>query len=242
MFLGPAALAEMAVDGGGLAGGLPHRRPWTHVPAFPVILVGHDVVVLHRVEDFRPVQSGEVAEVWVLLDPHGSSGDVHQAMEADLSQLEHLEYHQSVVEEEVAASDDSQVGEKLVEALQPINSKEQKVIGDHDQFREAEASEILRLGPEHEQDLQVAFDNGAVLKGLKVGCIVPDVLAWTNWKESKCRRVKKITLIAQTLFEHKHSSQRFSVLDRRDSVSDVAGRGPFCKNTDAVVRCGLTEG
>lgn len=140
----------MAVDGGGLAGGLPDRCPWTHVPALPVVLVGHDVVVLHRVEDFGPVQSGEIAEIWVLLDPHGSSGDVHQAMEADLSQLEHLEYHQSVVEEEVAASDHGQVGEKVAEALQPINPKEQKVIGDHDQFREAEASEILRLGSEHE--------------------------------------------------------------------------------------------
>lgn len=185
MLLSPAALAEMAVDGGGLAGGLPHRRPWTHVPALPVVLVGHDVVVLHRVEDFRPVQSRQIAEVWVLLDPYGSPGDVHQAMEADLSQLEHLEYHQGVVEEEVAASDHGQVGEKVAEALQPINPKEQKVIGDHDQFREAEASEILRLGPEHEQDLQVAFDNGAVLQGLQIGRIVPDVLAWTNWNESK---------------------------------------------------------
>ena len=185
MILGPAALAEMAVDGGGLAGGLPDRRPWTHVPALPVVLVGHDVVVLHRVEDFRPVQSGKIAEVRVLLNPHGSSGDVHQAMEADLSQLEHLKNHQSVVEKKVAASDHGQVGEKVAEALQPINPKEQKVIGDHDQFRVAEASEILRLCPEHEQDLQVAFDNGAVLKGLQVGRIVPDVLAWTNWKERK---------------------------------------------------------
>lgn len=148
--LSPAALAEMAVDGGGLAGGLPHRRPWAHVPALPVVLVGHDVVVLHRVEDFGPVQGGEVAEVRVLLDPDGSSGDVHQAVEADLSQLEHLEYHQSVVEEEVGASDHGQAGEKVAEALQAINPKEQKVIGDHDQLGKAEASEILRLGPEHE--------------------------------------------------------------------------------------------
>lgn len=71
-------------------------------------------------------------------------------MEADLSQLEHLEYHQSVVEEEVAASDHGEVREKVAEALQPINPKEQKVIGDHYQFREAEASEILWLGPENE--------------------------------------------------------------------------------------------
>lgn len=123
VFLSPAALAEVAVDSGGLAGGLSHRRPRAHVSALPVVFVGHDVVVLHRVEDLRPVQSGEVAQVWVLLDSYGSSGDVHQAMEADLSQLEHLEYHQSVVEEEVAASDHGEVGEKVAEALQPVNPK-----------------------------------------------------------------------------------------------------------------------
>lgn len=185
VFLGPAALAEVTVDSGGLAGGLSNRSTWTHVSALPVVFVGHDVVVLHRVKDFRPVQSGEVAEVRVLLDPHGSSGDVHQAVEADLSQLEHLEYHQGVVEEEVAAPDHGQVGEKVTEALKPINTKEQKVVGDHDQFGEAEASEILRLGPEHEQDLQMAFDDGAVLEDLQVRRIVADVLAWTNWKERK---------------------------------------------------------
>lgn len=150
VFLSPAALAEVAVDGGGLAGGLSHRRPRTHISTLPVVFVGQYVVVLHRVEDFRPVQSGEVAEVWVLLNPYGPSGDVHQAMEADLSQLEHLKYHQSVVEEEVAASDHGEVREKVAEALQSINPKEQKVIGDHYQFREAEASEILWLGPKNE--------------------------------------------------------------------------------------------
>lgn len=31
----------------------------------------------------------------------------------------------------------------------------------------------------------MAFDNGAVLEGLQVGRIVPDVLAWTNWKDKK---------------------------------------------------------
>lgn len=194
----------MAVDGGGLAGGLPHRRPRTHVPALPVVLVGHDVVVLHRVEDFRPVQGGEVAEVRVLLDPHRPSGDVHQAVEADLSQLQHLEDHQRVVEEEVAASDHRQVGEEVAQALQPVNPKEQQVIGDDHQSGEAEASEILRLGPEHEQDLQVAFDDGAVLQGLQVGRIVPDVLARTNWKERKKKKTQVgLKIRSINTFNHK---------------------------------------
>ncbi len=37
-------------------------------------------------------------------------------MEADLSQLEHLEHHESVVEEQVVTSDHSQVGEEVAEA------------------------------------------------------------------------------------------------------------------------------
>ncbi len=175
----------MSVNGGCLAGGLSDGCPWAHISTLSVILVSHDVVVLHWVQDFGPVQSGEITEIWVLLDPHGSSGDVHQAMEADLSQLEHLEHHESVVEEQVVTSDHCQVGEEVAEALQAVNSKEQQVVGDHYQFGETEASEIFGLGPEHEQDLQVAFDHSAVLKCLQVGHIVPDVLAWTNWKDIK---------------------------------------------------------
>lgn len=148
--LGPAALTEVAVDGGGLAGGLADGRPRAHVPALAVVLVGHDVVVLHRVQDLGPVQGGEIAQVWVLLDPHRPPGDVHQAMEADLSQLQHLEHHQRVVEEQVVASDDGEVGEEVAQGLQAVHSEEQQVVGDHHQFGETEASEILRLGPEHE--------------------------------------------------------------------------------------------
>lgn len=106
MALSPAAFTEVSVDGGGLAGGLSDGHPRTHVSTLSVVLVRHDVVVLHRVKDLGPVQSGEIAEIWVLLNSHGSSGDVHQAVEADLSQLEHLEHHQGVVEEQVVASDD----------------------------------------------------------------------------------------------------------------------------------------
>lgn len=122
--LSPAALAEVPVDGGGMASGLSNGGPWAHVPTLSVILVGHDVVVLYRVQYFGPVQSGQVAEVWVLLDPHSPSGDVHQAMEADLSQLKHFEDHQSVVEEQIVASDYSQVGEEVTEAVHAIHSEQ----------------------------------------------------------------------------------------------------------------------
>lgn len=113
----------MAVDGGGLASGLSNRGPWAHVSALSVVLISHDVVVFDRVQNFGPVQSGQVAEVWVLLNPHSPPGDVHQAVEADLSQLEHFEDHQSVVEEQIVASDHSQVGEEVSEALQAVHSE-----------------------------------------------------------------------------------------------------------------------
>lgn len=178
--LSPAAFAEMPVDGRRRAGGLSDRRPWADIAALSVVFVGHDVVVLHRVEDLRPVQGGQVAEVRVLLDPHGASGDIHQAMEADFSELEHLKYHQGVVEEQVVASDDCQVGEEAAKTLQAVDSEEQQVVGDHSQLGEAQALEVLGFGPKHEQDLQVAFDHSTVLELSQVGRIVANVLARTN--------------------------------------------------------------
>lgn len=115
--VGPAAFTEVPIEGGRLAGGLSDCRPWTHIAALSVILVGHDVVVLHRVQDLGPVQGGEIAEIRVLLNSHSSSGDVHQTVKADLAQLEHLKHNQGIVEEEVVASDDRQVGEEFAKAL-----------------------------------------------------------------------------------------------------------------------------
>lgn len=148
--LRPAAFTEVSVDGCRLTGGLPDGRPWAHVSAFSVVLVGHDVVVFHRVQDLGPVQGGEIAEIGVLLDPHGSSGDVHQALEADLSQLKHLKHHEGVVEEQVVASDDCQVGEEVAETLEAVNPEQQQVVCDHPQLGKTEAPEIFWLGPEHE--------------------------------------------------------------------------------------------
>lgn len=149
----PAAFTKVPVDGGRLACGLSDGRPRAHVPTLSVVLVSHDVVVLHRIQNLGPVKSRQIAEIGVLLDPNGSSGDVHQAMEADLSQLEHLEHHQGVVEEQVVASDHHEVGEQIAEALHAVNPEEQQVVCDHHQLGETEASEILGLCPEHEQDL-----------------------------------------------------------------------------------------
>jgi len=93
LVLCPAAFAEVSVDGGRLAGCLSNSRPGADITTLSFVLVGYDIVVLHRVQDFGPVQCGQVAEIWVFLQSHSSSGDIHQAMEAELPQLEHLEHH-----------------------------------------------------------------------------------------------------------------------------------------------------
>lgn len=175
----------MAVDGVLRAGGLTLGRTGTHVPALPVLLVGHNVVVLHRVQDLGPVQRGQVAQVRVLFNPYSTSCDVHEAVEAHLLQLQHLVDDQRVVEEEAVAADHRQVGEQVAEGVQAVDPKEQHVLGHHAQLGVAEAPEVLRLGLEHEQDLQVALDDSAVLQRLEICHIVSDVLTGTDWREEK---------------------------------------------------------
>lgn len=189
----------MAVDGVLLAGGLTLGRAGTHVPALPLLLVGHDVVILHRVQDLGPVQRGQVAQVRVLLDAHGAPRDVHEAVEAHLLQVQHLVEDQRVVEEEAVAADHRQVGEQVAQGLQAVDPEEQHILGHHLQLGEAEAPEVLRLGLEHEQDLQVALDDGAVLQGLKVGHIVSDVLTGTDWKEGGEKRSSALIIDHQAL-------------------------------------------
>lgn len=175
----------MAVDGVLWADGLTLGRAGAHVPTLSIFLIGHDVVILDRIQDLGPVQCGQVAQVRVFLDPHGAPGDIHEAVEAHLLQLQHLVDHERVVEEEVVATDHGQVGEQIAEGLQAINPEQQHIVGHHLQFRVAETPEVLGLGLEHEQNLQVALDDGAVLQRLEVGHIVSDVLTLTNCETEK---------------------------------------------------------
>lgn len=110
MLLVPAALAEVPVDGGEGADGFALNRAGADVSALSIVLIGNDVVVLYRVKDHGPVEGGEVAEVRVLLHTHGSTGDVHQAVKAELFQLQHLEQHKRIVEEEIIAAHHCEVG------------------------------------------------------------------------------------------------------------------------------------
>lgn len=121
--------------------------------------------------------------------------------------MQHLVEDQRVVEEEAVAADHRQVGEQVAEGLQAVDPEEQHVLGHHSQLGVAEAPEVLRLGLEHEQDLQVALDDGAVLQRLEVGHIVSDVLTGTDWKEgggekrsseSIIKHKTSLTLLKQT--------------------------------------------
>lgn len=181
----------MSVDGVLWADGLTLGRARTHVSAFPLVLIGHDEVILHRVQDLGPVQGGQVAQVWVFLDPHGTPGDVHQAVEAHLFQLQHLVNDESVVEEQVVPAYHCQVGEQIAEGLEAVDSEQQHVVGHHSQLGEAEAAEVLDLCFKHKQNLQVALDDGAVLHRVEVGHIVTDVFALADWKDLKKGRGKK---------------------------------------------------
>lgn len=145
----PTPLDKLPIDDSGRAVGLALGSAWTDVPTLLVVVfVQHNIIILHRIQDAGPVDGGQVAELIVLLDADGAPGDVHQAVEAKLLQVDHLEDDQRVVEEEARASDDREVGEQVLQALQPIDPEEQQVISDHDEFGETEVSEIL--GPRFE--------------------------------------------------------------------------------------------
>lgn len=70
-------------------------------------------------------------------------------MQTDLSELDHLENDQGIVEEQIASSDYGQIGEEVTEALQTVDAKHEQVIGDHSELRETEAAKVLSFGPEH---------------------------------------------------------------------------------------------
>lgn len=192
MVLVPATLAEIAVDGSLSAGYRPRDGTRANVSALPLVLVCHNVVVLHRVWDLGPVESEQIAEVGVLLDAHRSSRDVGQAVEPDFLQLDHFEHDQGVVEEEVVAADDGEVREEVAQTLQAVDAEEEQVVGDHRQLREAQALEVLQSGFEHKQDLQVALDHRAVLQNAQVARIVADICAGANCNDRQRKVISKV--------------------------------------------------
>lgn len=177
----PTPLDKLPVDDSGRAAGLALRRARTNVPTLLVVVfVQHNIIILHRIQDARPVDGGQVAQLVIFLDADGAPGNVHQAIEAEFLQVNHLEDDQCVVEEEARAPDDREVGEQVLQALQPIDPEEQQVISDHDEFGETEVSEILGPCFEHQQYLQMSFNDRAVGQLMQPREVVPDIHAGTH--------------------------------------------------------------
>lgn len=169
----PAAVAVLVVDGRLLTQRLLLHRPWAQVPTLLGGLVPHDVVVGCRVQDQGPVHRGQVAQVGVLLDPDGPTGDIPQVVEPDVLEVGHLEDDQGVVVEELPAADDREVGEEVAQALEAGHAEQQQVLGDDGELGEAVAAVVLGLG--NEQDVEVALDHRAVLQALQLLVVVADV-------------------------------------------------------------------
>ena len=105
-----------------------------------------------------------MAELLVLLHTHSPTQHGPQRWQAHIPHVWHLEDDQRVAQEESGTADDCQVGEEVTQALQAIDPEEQQVVGDLGEAWEAEATEVLAGGCEHEQDLQVALHHAAVLQ------------------------------------------------------------------------------
>ena len=187
----PAPLHKLPVDDSGRAVGFALGGAWTNVPTLLIVIfVQHDIIILHRIQDARPVDGGQVAEFIVLLNADRPPGDVHQVVEAKLLQVNHLKDDQRIIKEEARASDNREVGEQVLQALQPIDPEEQQVISDHDEFGETEVSEVLRSRFEHQQNLQMSFDDRAVGQLMQPGEIIPDIHTGAHWK---CKQAESKT-------------------------------------------------
>lgn len=178
---GPAAVVVAVVHQRLLTQRLILHDAQAHVVALLGLLIPTDHVIELRGHDERPVHRVQVAELGVLLDPHGAAGDVPQVVQADVLQVGHLEDHQRVVVEEVAAADDAEVGEERAEAVQAGDAEEQQVVGDDGQLGEAEGAKVVLVDVlglvVDEEDPHVALHHRAVLQRLQVADVVTDVHA-----------------------------------------------------------------
>lgn len=120
---GPAAVAVVVIEAGPNALCSIIHDTWTNITAFFGWLVPIDVVVKLCIHNEWPVHWVQVAQLRVLFDSDSASGDVPQVVEADIFQAGHFEDNQGVVVEQVASTDDTEVGEEHTEAIQARDSE-----------------------------------------------------------------------------------------------------------------------
>lgn len=163
------------------------------------MLVPSNVVVELCIHNERPVHRIQVAKLGVLFDPDGPSGDVPQVVKADVFQAGHLEDDQGVVVEQVASSDDAEVGEEHAEAVQAGDAEQEEVVRHHGQLGERQGAKLILVEVavlvSDEEDLQVALHHGAVLQLLELTDVIANIdVRTTDW-EGKERIVKLVLFI-----------------------------------------------
>lgn len=114
---------------------------WAYVVALLCHFITTDDVIELSIHNQRPVHRVQVTELRILFNPQCSTGDVLQVVQANVLQAGHLVDHQRIVVEEIAPTDDTQVGEEDAEAIQAWDTKQQQVVGDDGQFGKAEGAE-----------------------------------------------------------------------------------------------------
>lgn len=194
---GPAAVAVVVIEAGPNALWAVLHDTWTNITAFFGLLVPSDVVVKLGIHNEWPVHRVQVAQLRVLFDSDRASGDVPQVVEANIFQAGHFEDDQGVVVEQVASSDDIEVGEEHAEAIQAGDSEQEKVVGDHGQLGEGQGAKVLLVEVvvlvSNEEDLKVAFHHRAVLQLLELTDVIADVnVRTTDWKEKERSTVRLI--------------------------------------------------
>lgn len=185
---GPTAVFHLPVDTGlGLDTGLLHiQNARTHVRTLLCRFVVQDNVLLQRVGLHQtPVNGGDMAELLVPFNAHRTVQNIGQAVEADVTQVWHFKDHQGIVEEEAGPTDDGEVREEVPQALQPVDPEEEQILCDHDEAGETEVAEVLTAGGEHQQDLQVAFNDSAVLQLMQLGTVHTDIHALADCRNEK---------------------------------------------------------
>ena len=120
---GPAAVVVLVVERRALTKRVILHDARADIATLLCLLIPIDNIVRPSIHNKGPVHRVQVAELWVLFNPHGSPGDVPQVVQADVLQAGHLVDHQGVVVEEIAPPDDAQVGEKHAEAVQARDAK-----------------------------------------------------------------------------------------------------------------------
>lgn len=184
----PAAIVVVVVEHGLSALRAVLHDAWTNVTALLGLLVPCDVIVELRVHDEWPVYGVQVAELRVLFDTDGTTGDVSQVVEANVLQAGHLKDHEGIVVEEVPTPYDSKIWKQRAQTVQARYPEQQQVVCYQGQLREAEGVEdflvdVVTVFVTDEEDLQVALHHRAVLQTPEF----TDVVANVNAGPTDCR-------------------------------------------------------